>query len=106
LSPVTAALVISASICVVVSELSRIRSWPGEYISYVTFRDTRRTPLGTFSGWAGGGFWTTAVVSIMVQGLSWFWIATFCVLLVAPGLILVWAHNRSVVAENENELPV
>ena len=105
MSPVTAALVIAASLCVAVFELARIRSWPGESVGYVTFRDTRRTPLGTISGWAGGGFWTAAVVSIMVQGTSWPWIAAFCVLLLAPGFILVWAHNRRVIATVDNGLP-
>ncbi|RYV52049.1 hypothetical protein [Pengzhenrongella frigida] len=105
MSPVTALFVIAASLCVTVFELSRIRSWPKESVSYVIFRDTRRTPLGTISGWAGGWFWTAAVVSIVIQGTSWPWIAAFCTLLIAPGFILVWAHNRRVIADVENGLP-
>jgi len=38
-------------------------------------------------------------------GRSWLWIAAFCVLLNAPGFILVWAHNRRVITENEDRLP-
>lgn len=104
MSPVTAALVIAATVCMTVFELARIRSWPGQSLTYVAFRDTRRTPLGTISGWAGGCFWTAAVISIMVQGTSWPWIAAFCALLIAPGFILVWAHNRRVITEVENGL--
>ena len=35
----------------------------------------------------------------------WLWIETFCVLLTAPGLILVLAHNRRAINENEDRPP-
>jgi hypothetical protein len=41
----------------------------------------------------------------MVLGTSWPWIAAFCVLLIAPGLIIVWSHNRRAIAKDENGLP-